>query len=293
MARRLNTVIIVPHSKAKFYKFSFSSRTLILAASGTVIGLLLAIAAISFTGNAVGRRAEVRRLQEENQQLAEVNRQLEVTVVSVQSRLEEFEQRTARLALAAGMSTEGVDLGDGASRGGRVGAGGPYDRLPDTPEVLASQGDWIATNLDQVEARLTEQHQQHAGTPSIAPVLGVMTDGFGTRRDPFTGRRATHTGLDLSARIGTPVVAPADGVVVFADRDSGLGRVVRLSHGFGLVTLFGHLDRILVEPGTEVKRGEKIGLLGNTGRSTGPHLHYEVHVDGKPVDPLFYILDAF
>jgi murein DD-endopeptidase MepM/ murein hydrolase activator NlpD len=113
--------------------------------------------------------------------------------------------------------------------------------------------------------------------------MGLMTDGFGSRTDPFTGRRAFHRGLDISARRGTPVVAPADGVVVFAGRNGGLGKTVRISHGFGFATVYGHLDAIDVEPGQQIHRGAQIGLLGNSGRSTGPHLHYEVHRDGNPV----------
>jgi murein DD-endopeptidase MepM/ murein hydrolase activator NlpD len=96
--------------------------------------------------------------------------------------------------------------------------------------------------------------------------------------------------LDISARRGTPVIAPADGVVVFAGRNGGLGKSVRISHGFGYTTAYGHLDSIDVEVGEEIQRGELIGGLGNSGRSTGPHLHYEVHVDGKAVNPLYYVL---
>ena len=88
-------------------------------------------------------------------------------------------------------------------------------------------------------------------------------------------------------------MAPADGVVVFAGRKGGMGRMIRISHGFGYQTVYGHLDSIQVEPGQDVHRGEQIGLLGNTGRSTGPHLHYEVHKDGRAVNPLYYILDAY
>ena len=130
-------------------------------------------------------------------------------------------------------------------------------------------------------------------TPTIAPVVGLMTDGVGRRKDPFTGRLAYHRGLDISARRGTPIQAPADGIVVFTGRNGGLGRCVRISHDFGFTTVYGHLDKILVEPGAEVHRGQEIGLLGNSGRSTGPHLHYEVHVNGVSKNPLYYILDAF
>jgi murein DD-endopeptidase MepM/ murein hydrolase activator NlpD len=291
MARRLNTIIIVPHSKAKFIKFSFSTRALVSAGGGLIVALVLSFIAIAYTGSAVNRRAEVARLNDENGQLVRVNKELERTIAEVQSRLDDFEERTARLALAAGMEAAGIDV---EGRGGsQVASGGLYDRLPESPDRLKLQGKRIASVLEQVERNLADQDALHSCTPSVAPVIGVMTDGYGRRKDPFTGRLAFHPGLDISARRGTPVVAPADGVVVFAGRNGGLGKVVRLAHGFGFTTVFGHLHRIEVEPGQEVHRGQRIGQLGNTGRSTGPHLHYEVHVDGKTVNPLYYVLDAY
>lgn len=293
MAQRLNTIIIVPHSQAKFFKFSFSTRTLILAAIGCAAALVLSVLAIAYTGGAVTRRADVQRLRAENEQLAEVNRHLEQTVADVQGRLDDFEERTAKLALAAGMDGTGSSFEEQGVPADRFGSGGQYDRLPGSSETLNLQGDWIASQLSEVERVLSSREDVWAATPSVAPVLGLMTDGFGTRRDPFTGRRAFHRGLDISARRGTPVYAPADGVVVFAGRNGGLGKTVRIAHGFGYTTVFGHLDSMEVEPGDEVRRGSKIGALGNSGRSTGPHLHYEVHEDGKAVNPLYYILDTY
>jgi murein DD-endopeptidase MepM/ murein hydrolase activator NlpD len=293
MPQRLNTLIVVPHSKAKFFKLSFSTRTVVLAGSVCVLALVLSVVAIAFTGSAVNHRAEVKRLRSENRELVEVNRQLQVTVAEVQDRLDEFEERSSRLALATGMVAEpDVDAGT-FSEIQPVGSGGPYDRLPGSPETLRLQGDWIGSRLDQVEANLARQESLFSATPSIAPALGLITDSFGRRPDPFTGRRAFHKGLDISARRGTPVVASADGVVVFTGRNGGLGKTVRVAHGFGYTTLYGHLDKITVSPGDEVQRGDQIGLLGNSGRSTGPHLHYEVHVDGKAANPRYYILNAF
>ncbi len=293
MPRRLNTIIIVPHSKARFLKFSFSTRALLGVGCALGVALILSFVAIAFTGSAVSRRAEVQRLRSANSQLAEANVELERTIAEVQGRLDEFEERTTRLALAAGMEAEAVGFSGEGGPGTRVGSGGPYDRLPESFEALKEQGLWVDNKLDLVEARLTEQGRELASTPTMAPVVGLFTDGFGRRRDPFTKRLAQHRGLDISARRGTPVLAPADGVVVFAGRNGGLGHTVRVSHDFGFTTVYGHLDKITVEPGDEIHRGEEIGLLGNSGRSTGPHLHYEVHVDGKPVNPLYYILDAF
>jgi murein DD-endopeptidase MepM/ murein hydrolase activator NlpD len=291
--RRMNTIIIVPHSKARFLKFSFSTRALVAAVGAAVVALVLSVIAITFTGSAVNRRVEVQRLKSENSELVDVNRQLETTIADVQGRLDEFEERTTRLALAAGMEAQAVGFSGVGSAATRVGSGGPYDRLPESPEALTAQGRWVQTQLDLVEGQLTEQNHLLASTPTVAPVLGLITDGFGRRKDPFTGRLAYHRGLDISARRGTPIHAPADGIVVFSGRNGGLGRCLRISHDFGFTTVYGHLDKILVEPGTEVHRGKEIGLLGNSGRSTGPHLHYEVHVNGVSKNPLYYILDAF
>jgi len=293
MPQRLNTIIVVPHSQARFFKFSFSTRALILTAGGCALAVLLAVLAISFTGGAITHRSEAARLRSQNRELAAVNEQLAGTISEVQSRLDEFEEQTAKLALAAGMETPPEVLADRVVPADRFGKGGQYDRLPETPEVLRVQGDWIATQLSEVEKALAHREEVWSATPSIAPAMGLMTDGFGGRSDPVTGRHALHKGLDISARRGTPVIAPADGVVVFTGVSGGLGKTVRIAHGLGYTTVYGHLDRIEVEPGEEVQRGQKIGALGNSGRSTGPHLHYEVHVDGEAVNPLYYILDAF
>ncbi len=293
MSGRLNTIIIVPHSKARFVKFSFSTRTLVAGACAAVVALIFSIVAIAYTGSAVNRRVEVERLRAENTELAGVNQELEKTIAEVQDRLDEFEERTSRLALAAGMEAEAVSFSGGSASATRVGAGGPYNRMPESPEALSARGQWVQQQLDLVEGKLNKQDQVLSSTPTIAPVVGLITDGYGRRKDPFTGRLAFHRGLDISARRGTPIKAPADGIVVFAGRNGAIGRMVRLSHDFGFTTVYGHLDKILVEPGDEVRRGDEIGLLGNSGRSTGPHLHYEVHHEGKSENPLYYILDAF
>lgn len=292
MPGRLNTIIIVPHSQARFIKFSFSTRTLMAVGGALALAVVLSVIAIAYSGNAVSRRADVQRLQAENQELAEVNLELSRTINEVQSRLDDFEERTARLALAAGMQGDASGIA-GPTVDAEVGSGGPYDRLSDGPATLKLQERWIEQQLDMVDQKLSETGEILSSTPTMAPTVGVLTDGFGTRNDPITGRRAYHRGLDISARRGTPVYAPADGVVVFAGRNGGLGKTLRISHGFGFTTMYGHLHEMDVELGAEVHRGEQIGRVGSTGRSTGSHLHYEVHEDGKAVNPLYFILDRF
>jgi murein DD-endopeptidase MepM/ murein hydrolase activator NlpD len=140
---------------------------------------------------------------------------------------------------------------------------------------------------DDLHKYFSEQQEQFAAsTPSAWPVRGWLTSRFGYRVSPFTGRREFHKGIDISARINTPVTAPADGTISSVRRDRFSGRVVGINHSYGLDTIYAHLQKILVKEGQVVKRGDVIALVGNTGRSTGPHLHYEVRLNGLPVDPL-------
>jgi murein DD-endopeptidase MepM/ murein hydrolase activator NlpD len=130
-----------------------------------------------------------------------------------------------------------------------------------------------------------------AATPSIRPVKGWVSSRFGYRESPFTGRREFHRGLDIANRSGTPIIAPADGLVTFAGKKGLMGNMVTIDHGFGMVTRYGHLKKILKKKGKRVKRGETIALMGNTGRSTGPHVHYEVRLNGVAVNPMNYFLN--
>lgn len=138
---------------------------------------------------------------------------------------------------------------------------------------------------------LSERQSLLAATPRVKPVQGWFTSKFGYRVSPFTGRPVMHNGLDIAAAPGTLIKAPADGIVSFAGYDSGYGKLVSIDHGYGVVTRYGHTSQVFVEVGQKVKMGDTIAAVGNTGRSTGPHCHYEVRVNNIPVDPANYVLD--
>lgn len=146
-------------------------------------------------------------------------------------------------------------------------------------------------SLRELEGILQDKRVLLTHTPSIWPVRGWFTSGFGYRISPFTGLRQRHEGIDISNRVGTPIIAPAEGVVTNIGREWGFGKILVISHGFGFTTRYAHLDRINVKIGQKIKRGHEIAQMGSTGRSTGPHLHYEVRVNGVPVNPLKYILN--
>ncbi len=145
--------------------------------------------------------------------------------------------------------------------------------------------------FEKLHSYLEGQKSLLASTPAIRPTVGWISSGFGYRTSPFTELKEFHRGLDIATREGTPIIAPADGIVSFTGTKGGLGKVLVLDHGHGTVTRYGHLKKPLVRSGTKVKRGDKVALVGNTGRSTAPHLHYEIHVNGIPVNPANYILN--
>jgi len=146
-------------------------------------------------------------------------------------------------------------------------------------------------SLSEIEKLLQDKKEMLAHTPSVWPVLGWVTSGFGFRTNPFTGLSQMHEGLDISNRSGTVVIASGSGMISDTGTDLSHGKFVVISHGFGMTSRYNHLNKVLVKAGQKVKRGDKIGEVGLTGRTTGPHLHYEVRVNGIPVNPMRYVLN--
>ncbi len=273
MGLKHHTIIVVPHTRARFRKWRISNRQLLIGGITTAALLVLSLFSTwSFFTKAVNQQ-QLADLQEENQQLRAVNQEFENDIRLLEGRLTEFEQRTQQLAIVAGL--------DGTGESQQSGVGGDLeDRYLD-----------LSGHLDKIHHLLQEQSRQTAATPAISPVRGILTSGFGYRSDPVTGEKALHRAIDLSTAPGQPVVATADGIVLQAERTGRLGNSVNIAHGFGYTTRYGHLSRFTVQAGDRVTRGDVIGYVGNTGRATGYHLHYEVRLDGKPVNPLVYILD--
>lgn len=161
------------------------------------------------------------------------------------------------------------------------------DEITQLEEMARSQ----ENSFTELQEYLMKKSSFLAATPSIWPARGWVTSTFGERISPFTGFPQMHSGLDIANRVGTQVIAPADGIVVKVGPDSGLGKMITISHGYGIKTTYGHLSETKVRSGQKVKRGMEIGTMGNTGRSTGPHLHYSVSLNGVAVNPAKYILN--
>ncbi|MPY88144.1 MAG: peptidoglycan DD-metalloendopeptidase family protein [Luteitalea sp.] len=156
----------------------------------------------------------------------------------------------------------------------------------DTHDVLRLLIDSLQRRLTTVGPNLERQAALANATPSIWPALGWLSSGYGYRRDPFTFRRSSHVGLDVVGRVGDPVRASADGVVKVSGWDGGYGNTVTIAHGFSMDTRYAHLSRTRVKVGEQVQRGDIIGYVGSTGRATSAHLHYEVWINGRPVNPI-------
>jgi len=168
---------------------------------------------------------------------------------------------------------------------------GLVQQMKSDVERLQSEAMSREDSLSELEKLLQVKREMLAHTPSVWPVQGWVTSGFGYRTNPFTGLTQMHEGLDVSNRLGTPVIAPSNGIVSDVGNDNAVGKVVVIFHGFGMTSRYGHLSKVLVKTGQRVKRGDKIAEVGMTGKTTGPHLHYEVKINGVPINPARYILN--
>ena len=291
MNKRYSTIIFVPHARAKFRKLKVSHRLLFSLISIVTSSLCLSTFFSVQYFTSLSQTHELSKLRRENKELQTANEQFGKSVESLRNQLTTVEDRTRKLAIIAGITTldESSQGGSGGLRNDEMSAI-PYR---DDIDKMSFRSHSLNQDLGILEQKFTAQSRLLSSTPSIAPVRGILTDGFGGRSDPFTGEAGQHNAVDISSAVGVPVRAPADGIVVTAESANGYGNVIFISHGYGYSTRYGHLDSFAVRAGQRVKRGDVIGRVGSTGRSTGPHLHYEVRVNNNPVNPLEYILNAY
>jgi murein DD-endopeptidase MepM/ murein hydrolase activator NlpD len=294
MANEFYTLIVVPHAKARFRKFQVSVRLTrwVLSAFGVMAVVLAGILA-HYTWISV-EVAELRRLRSENIALATKAKAYEENAGQLQAKVLQLQNIVTKLGVMAGVEQSLPD----PSIGG-VGGLTPGETVPPSVDIAQTlQGldqtvGTLSVKSTRLEAYFRDQKELLAATPSIWPLRGYLSASFGNRPDPFTGLRDFHPGIDVSVPRGTPVHAPADGVVVSRGVKNGYGNILVIDHGYGVVTRYGHLDGFNVKPGQRVKRGEIVAFSGNTGRSTAPHLHYEVWVNDQMRNPIEYIIDEY
>jgi len=325
------TVMIFRGSMAGPLRFSFSRKLIKTLVGVGIALLVIEVVLLSQVVLRIGEMWELKALRAEVQSAREQTTVFSAAVGDLKKRLMTMKEVNQRLRVMLGIDpqvTEG-DLLNG--RGGEEatlqpsGTARPSATLPQDVSSIASpttmvagmeleaevaiQRDENALKVQEDLARLQTiagseekaleqlvqaaqgRQARWAATPSVWPVKGWVTSGFGQRVSPFTGQLAMHDGLDIGASPNAPVQAPAAGRVVALGFDPRMGNMVAIDHGFGIETQYGHMAKILVKSGQNVKRGDVVGLVGNTGISTGPHLHYLLKVNGHPVNPQRYILD--
>ncbi len=293
MRPRFHTIVFVPHSQKRTRQFRVSSGWLRTAAAAAVLILGFVTWATVAQVRSAAELRDLARIERENEELRRANDSFETSISRLQQALTDAEDRTRDLAIVAGL--EQMVGGEPENRPSETGAGGSYPG-PTAPNshdlsLLEARASRLDGQLDEVNEAVEDRLLLLRSTPMVSPVRGVINSGFGFRRDPITGQRSHHDGIDISADRGQPVFATADGIVVRAERAGNLGRAVYMVHRFGYETRFGHLSNILVEEGQEVRRGDTLGRVGNSGRATGYHLHYEVRIGGDTRDPFGFMRD--
>lgn len=248
-------------------------------------------------------RSRIAQLDDEVQSMGRVVERVEQFDTRLR-KITSFSDPDRNLAIGGPVGAEPAEVragplaGPGAQRMkqdllGPEGSLRELDLLAGRVDLLAERARGAEDSVRELHVFLEDQHAVLAATPSLTPTRGWRTSTFGFRMDPYTGLQQMHAGLDISANIGTRVIASASGVVTWAASQNAYGNLVTIDHGHGITTRYAHLSKINVKVGDEVQRGTLIGEVGNTGRSTGPHLHYEVRLNGIPQDPERFILDSF
>jgi murein DD-endopeptidase MepM/ murein hydrolase activator NlpD len=295
------TLMIVPGQAGSIRRFHVPRLWLRRA---TLAGVGVAVALLALSIDYVRVRANLYELDRLRVETAEQREQIQAYAEKMEaistklSRIDGFERKLRiitnldpadPLPLPGIGGTDGEMLSPGdvswMSRSKR------HEVMKEGLETLTGAIDAQDESLQGLIHHLEDQSARLVHTPSIAPTHGWITSSFGYRMSPYTGEREFHKGLDIAGRMGTPIFAAADGEVIYAMQKRSLGYAVKIRHGYGIETVYGHMQETLVKTGDKVKRGQEIGLMGSTGRSTGPHCHYAVLVNGKGVDPRNYILD--
>ncbi len=285
------TVIFVPNARAKFRKYQVPLNVAKVAGRVAAVAGVVLVGALIHYSSLLFEVSRLRRVEEESRNLISKTHQIELDAAALRVQMGQLSGMVNKLGVMAGVDAPPPDATVGGTGGGSM-----ADRSG--PSVASFEE--MSTRLNELTEKSREltnvfdrQRSLLATTPSVWPVRGYLSAGFGNRNDPFTGLRDFHPGLDISAPLGTKILAPADGTVIFAGVKGGYGNAVTVDHGRGVVTHYGHLDAFNVRAGQAVRRGSVLGFVGSTGRSTAPHLHYEVWLNGSNQNPLLYILDEY
>jgi biotin carboxyl carrier protein len=300
MAKRRWTVMLIPHGTERSQILEVTSSWLRFGA----IGLALVLGVAVLTGYGLAYRAARTGFDEglltRRNHLADELGRLNARLGALTDTINTITRHDAQIRVLAGLEPLKPEVhsagigGPAAPRPSWVDSD-PLSEHADQVRVdinaLVRRADLLSRSFSEAADSLASHRDRMAATPSIMPTQGWLTSAFSSMREhPILHIARPHEGIDVVAPMGSPIEAPAAGVVTDAGWESGYGNTVTIDHGYGIVTKFAHASKLLVKTGQHVSRGQRIALVGNTGLATGPHLHYEVHVNGRPVDPLRYVL---
>ena len=299
-------IVVFPGATSHPRRFSIRRRTVKIL---LIAGVLAAVVEALFLVQYVTRSGEIWELEALRSEAVHHRQQastLSSSLEDLRKQLSAMREVNIRIRMMLGLDppkAQPSPLGLGGKEESSAvmqlgGMGGERETLTSITVQLQQKLEWLKDEavvqekyLHELKGIVGERKAQWASTPSIWPVRGWVSSGFGRRVSPFTGKDTIHGGVDITAPLRTPVIAPAAGTVAFASNEAGLGNTVGIAHGYGMRTIYGHMEKLKVKTGQNVRRGDLLGWVGNTGLSTGPHLHYEIEVSGTAVDPLKYIID--
>jgi murein DD-endopeptidase MepM/ murein hydrolase activator NlpD len=293
MANEFYTLIVVPHAKARFRRFQIPLRFAKWTLGTAALAFLILTGVLIHYSRLASEVYEARKLRVENQALLSKTQEYEQNAGRLQAQVKSLQSMVSKLGVMAGLEHSLPDTVN-VGVGGAIGVEQDAPRLePGSFVAMEKNLNALADRSAQLEEFYRDQSVLLSSTPSIWPVRGYLSASFGNRIDPFTGQKDFHAGIDISTPIGTHIQAPAAGVVISAGKQGAYGNALVIDHGYGVVTRYGHMEGFAAKPGQRVRRGDLLGYVGNTGRSTGPHLHYEVWVRDQAQNPIHFILDEY
>lgn len=309
-------IILVPKDKSKTKTFKVSGLTLKVLLFTAIFSVPLFLISVLSTIHYQNKLIAFKRTNYENQRLTENRDQLILKIAKLEKNIEAMDDSIEHLSELMDIDPQSLKFGTGPIADLDITLTGDTEDEPFDPKAAdAVVDEWVNENgsmtvnkfnkklsqfkdeasilnkkLEEIFSQNKDKINYVNATPNMMPVAGWVTSEFGIRKHPISGNVKMHEGIDIASAVGTPIKSPAAGKVIYAGRGSGYGNMVVIQHGYGISTVYGHLSSYSVTTGQNIKRGDVIAEVGSTGYSTGPHLHYEVQVDGIPTDPLAFVV---
>lgn len=282
MRKRFYIMLVARNAEGELLKIPIPLHYLYVFIAGALIGMLTITGMAGSYTRMLVKTQKYNQLREEKKALTDQYAQLEQIAQENELQAQSLSSLAGEVSSLYGLKPDPAFQGDDP-------ASASIQQFYALRMTAMSGAASVGISMGQMRDTSLRDWMRLASAPTLWPIQGRITAGFGERIDPFSGEGAFHRGIDISGDIGTRIIAPADGVVEYSDMMNGYGRAVMIDHGNGITTLYGHMSGFAVTPGQVIHRGDTVGYVGQSGRSTGPHLHYEVRIFNTPVNPYKYL----